>query len=61
MLDVLARAGPFSDFASRARIFVIRSNGGAVKRIPFNYNKVVSGDAPDGNFSLQPGDIVVVP
>ena len=61
VLDVLAQAGPFTDFASRARIFVIRSNGGAVKRIPFNYNKVVSGDAPDGNFSLQPGDIVVVP
>ncbi|PYM52423.1 MAG: sugar ABC transporter substrate-binding protein [Candidatus Rokuibacteriota bacterium] len=61
VLDVLAQAGPFTDFASRARIFVIRSNGGAVKRIPFNYNKVVSSDAPDGNFSLQPGDIVVVP
>ena len=61
VLDVLAQAGPFTDFASRARIFVIRSNGSAVKRIPFNYNKVVSSDAPDGNFSLQPGDIVVVP
>src|SRR2546425_6042774 len=61
VLDVLAQAGPFTDFASRARIFVIRSNGSAVKRIPFNYNKVVSSDAPDGNFALQPGDIVVVP
>ena len=61
VLDVLAQAGPFTDFASRTRIFVLRSNGGAVKRIPFNYNKVVSSDAPDGNFSLQPGDIVVVP
>jgi polysaccharide export outer membrane protein len=61
VLDVLAQAGPFTDFASRARIFVIRSNGTAVKRIPFNYNKVVSSDAPDGNFYLEPGDIVVVP
>ena len=61
VLDILAQAGPFTDFASRARIFVIRANGTAVKRIPFNYNKVVSSDAPDGNFSLQPGDIVVVP
>lgn len=61
VLDVLAQAGPFTEFASRARIFVIRSNGTAVKRIPFNYNKIVSSDAPDGNFSLQPGDIVVVP
>jgi polysaccharide export outer membrane protein len=61
VLDVLAQAGPFTDFASRARIFVLRSNGTAVKRIPFNYNKVVSSDPSDGNFYLQPGDIVVVP
>src|SRR5256712_8814391 len=38
VLDVLARAGPFSDFALRARIFVLRSNGTTMKRIPFNYN-----------------------
>ena len=61
VLDVLAQAGPFSDFASRARIFVIRSNGGAVKRLPFNYNKVIAADGEQENFFLQPGDIVVVP
>src|SRR5213596_3501765 len=61
VLDVLARAGPFSDFASRARIFVLRPNGTTMKRIPFNYNKVIAADGEAENFLLQPGDIVVVP
>jgi len=61
VLDVLAQAGPFSDFASRARIFVLRLNGTTMKRIPFNYNKVIAADGKAENFLLQPGDIVVVP
>src|SRR5207247_1004235 len=61
VLDVLAQAGPFSDFASRARIFVLRFNGTTAKRLPFNYNKVIAADGEQENFFLQPGDIVVVP
>lgn len=61
VLDVLALAGGFSEFASRARIVILRSDGATVKRIPFNYNKVVSRDGGDENVLLQPGDIVVVP
>src|SRR5436309_13174183 len=61
VLDVLAPAGPFIDFASRARIFVLRSNGTTAKRLPFNYNKVIAADGEQENFFLQPGDIVVVP
>src|SRR5438046_6249829 len=61
VLDVLARAGPFSDFASRARIFVLRPNGAAMKRIPFNYSQVIAADGEAENFFLEPGNIVVVP
>jgi polysaccharide export outer membrane protein len=61
VLDVLAQAGPFTDFASRARIFVLRSNGTTLKRIPFNYNKVISSGGEDENLYLQSGDIVLVP
>jgi len=61
VLDALARSGPFSDFASRGRIFVLRPNGTAVKRIPFNYGKALAADSEHENFVLQPGDIVVVP
>ncbi|MBI4638184.1 MAG: polysaccharide biosynthesis/export family protein [Candidatus Rokubacteria bacterium] len=61
VLDVLALAGGFSEFASRARVVILRRDGTSIKRIPFNYNKVVSRDPQEENFLLQPGDIVVVP
>jgi polysaccharide export outer membrane protein len=65
VLDVLAQAGGFSEFASPSRIVILRSEGDRMKRIPFNYNKVVSqrGEHPPEaeNFYLQPGDVVVVP
>src|SRR2546422_2090888 len=37
-----SQAGPFTDFASRTRIFVLRANGATMKRIPFSYNKVIA-------------------
>jgi len=61
VLEILAKAGPFSDFAARRRIVVLRLNGQAMKRIPFNYDKVIAADGEHENFFLQPGDIVVVP
>jgi polysaccharide export outer membrane protein len=61
VLDVIALAGGFTEFAARSRIVVLRPEGATVKRIPFNYNKVVSRNAGDENFFLRPGDVVVVP
>jgi len=61
VLDLIATAGPFTDFAAPRRIFVMRNSGQDVVRIPFNYYKVLAGGAEHVNFVLQPGDIVVVP
>jgi polysaccharide export outer membrane protein len=61
VLDMLAMAGGFGQFASRARVFVLRPEAGKMKRIPFNFNKAVSEGGEQENFYLQPGDIVVVP
>lgn len=61
ILDVLAQAGGFTQFAARARIVVLRPAGKTMKRISFNYNKVVASGNEDENFYLQPGDIVLVP
>jgi polysaccharide biosynthesis/export protein len=61
VLDVVALAGGFSQFADRKRIVVLRQQEGkGLKRIPFNYNKVVTGDDQD-NFFVLPGDVVLVP
>src|SRR6059036_3959746 len=61
VLDVLAMAEGLGEFAARGRIVILRPDGNTLKRIPFNYNKVVSTDGELENFMLQPGDIIVVP
>jgi polysaccharide export outer membrane protein len=60
VLDVLALAGGFNQFAARTRIVVLRQDGDKKVRIPFNYNKVTTG-ADEENIYLRPGDIVLVP
>jgi polysaccharide biosynthesis/export protein len=59
VLDVLAMAGGFTQFASRSRIVILQPDGKGMKRIPFNYNKVVVGEQE--NFYLRNGDIILVP
>jgi polysaccharide export outer membrane protein len=61
VMDVLAMAGGLNEFAARSRIVVIRSQAGRTERIPFDYDKVRSGHPGQANFSLLPGDIVMVP
>ncbi len=62
VLDVLAQAGGFNQFANRSKIVILRPNGGkGMTRIPFNYNKVIASGGEDENFYLQSGDIVLVP
>jgi len=61
VLDVLALAEGFGDFAARGKIVVLRPAGETVTHIPFNYNKVLSNNGTMENFFLQPGDIIVIP
>jgi polysaccharide export outer membrane protein len=60
VLEVIALAQGFTDFASRDRIVVLRNEGGTTKRLPFNYRRIAEG-AMQENFIVRPGDIVVVP
>jgi len=61
VLDVLALAGGFNQFAARTRVVVLRQEGDKKIRIPFNYNKVTAGATDEENLYLRPGDIVLVP
>jgi polysaccharide export outer membrane protein len=62
VLDALAMAGGFTDYAKRDRIAVHRRNGAIV---PFDYLKVldtvVPGVVSKDNVVLLPGDIIIVP
>lgn len=60
VLEMIALAQGFTDFASRDRVVILRQENGEAKRIPFNYRKVAAGDE-QSNLIVQPGDIIVVP
>jgi polysaccharide biosynthesis/export protein len=62
VLDAIALAGGFRDFAKQKSIYVLRQNSdGSQTRIPFNYKQVVKGQNPAQNIKLQPRDTIVVP
>jgi len=61
VLDALAMAGGFTEFADRSRVVVLRSEGGNTTRVPFDYTRLDREKDPQPNFHLRPGDIVVVP
>ena len=72
VLDVLAMAGGFTEYAARNRIIVIRRQGTGTRQIPFAFDKLVAGNSRHGsspksdsdvqhNFDLEPGDIILVP
>lgn len=62
VLDALATAGGFRDFAKTGSIYVLRLHGeGNHERLAFNYKQVISGRNLGQNISLRPGDTVVVP
>jgi polysaccharide export outer membrane protein len=60
VLELIALAQGFTDFASRDRIVVLRQQNGTPSRITFNYRKITDGTDQD-NFLVQAGDIIVVP
>jgi polysaccharide export outer membrane protein len=59
VLDALAAAGGFTDFAHRDRIFVLRRQP-ALVRIRFTFEELSRGQGRAIAFRLQPGDAVVV-
>src|SRR5271157_1961880 len=62
VLDSIAMAGGFKDFAKQKSIYVLRqAPDGTQNRIPFNYKDVIKGKDPAQNIRLQAGDTVVVP
>jgi polysaccharide export outer membrane protein len=59
VLDLIARAQGFTEFADRNKIVVLRQNGTETQRIKFNYGRVA--DSEEHNFFVKPGDVILVP
>jgi polysaccharide export outer membrane protein len=61
VLDGLAMAGGFKDFAKIKRMYILRTNrDGTTGKMPFNYKKALGGDTAQ-NFMLTARDTIVVP
>jgi polysaccharide export outer membrane protein len=61
VLQALANAGGFSQFANLKNIYVLRNENGKQVRYPFNYKDVIKGQKSEQNITLKPGDTIVVP
>jgi len=62
VLDAIAEAGGFRDFAKQKSIYILRQNrNGSETRIAFNYKDVIKGKDVAQNVRLRPGDTIIVP
>lgn len=62
VLDAIAMAGGFKDFAKQKSVYILRQGSdGTQKRISFNYKDVIKGKNPEQNIRMQAGDTIVVP
>jgi polysaccharide biosynthesis/export protein len=62
VLEAIAMAGGFRDFASPSKIVVVRKDAaGQTQKIPFNYNRAIRTGDNEDNLYLKTGDVIVVP
>jgi polysaccharide export outer membrane protein len=61
VLQALASAGTFSQFANLKAIYVLRIVDGKSTKFAFNYKDVIKGVHTEQNIELKPGDTIVVP
>jgi polysaccharide biosynthesis/export protein len=62
VLDAIALAGGFRDFAKQKSIYILRQGpDGKDERLPFNYKDVIKGKNLEQNVKIQPRDTIVVP
>ena len=61
VMQILAKAGGLTPFASKSSIMILRQLKGEIQKIPFDYGKVEDGNNLEQNIFLTIGDVVVVP
>jgi polysaccharide export outer membrane protein len=62
MVDAIALAGGFRDFAKKKGVYILRMNpNGGEARIRFNYQSFIKGKNTSQNIKIKPNDTIVVP
>jgi polysaccharide export outer membrane protein len=62
ILDAIALAGGFKDFAKPNKMYILRRyRDGKTVKISVNYKKVILGESPEQNMELETRDTIVIP
>jgi polysaccharide export outer membrane protein len=61
VLQAFARAGGFTEWASKKEILLIRREGGKDKPIRINYKDIAKGEGFEQNIILKANDTIIVP
>jgi len=62
IMDAIAAAGGFRDFAKQNDVYILRQNpNGTESKIPFNYKKFIKSKKRPDNVKLEPHDTIIVP
>jgi polysaccharide biosynthesis/export protein len=60
LLEAIALSGGMSQYADKSNVVLLRYEGGKEIRSRIDYRKVVSGERPELNVFLKPGDTIIV-
>jgi polysaccharide export outer membrane protein len=60
VMQALASAG-INQFANTKKIYILRTENGKKQKYTVNYRKLIKGQDIEHDYSLQPGDTIVVP
>lgn len=61
VIQALAKAGGFTEWADKDSILLLRREQGEEKRIEVDYDAIVAGKASHSNVLIQAGDTIIVP
>lgn len=61
VMQALAMAGGFNEWADKNEVFILRGVGPRQERFLFEYSEVINGEKREQNIILKPGDVIVVP
>jgi polysaccharide biosynthesis/export protein len=62
IMDAIAAAGGFRDFAKKTGVYVLRKGpDGSESHLKFNYKEFIKGKGTSQNFKIEPNDTIIVP
>jgi polysaccharide export outer membrane protein len=60
LLEAIALSGGMTQYAEKSNVVLIRFDAGKENRTRIDYRKAVSGERPELNVYLKPGDTIIV-